>query len=101
MASQIIRIRLQGCALRRKEHQAAEPSLRFAKNGENTNPLEDDILLLATNANTLEHTSKNNDKVASPRSFQPPTQMKFLRAQVGDTYFRMGHAQVRHNNFEF
>lgn len=63
-------------------------------------PLEDDIPLLTIDMQAHKDTSKNDDSVALPQSFQQPTLTEFLRTQASDTYSRMGWSQVGHTNFE-
>lgn len=47
---------------------------------------------------TLENTSTNDDKVASPQLFQPPALAKFLRAHTNDSFCPMEITQVGHTN---
>lgn len=64
-------------------------------------PLENDIPLLAIDVHIPEDTSTKNNNVATSQLFQPPTLTELLRAQESDTYCRMGHTQLGHNNFDF
>lgn len=83
------------------KHQASDPFLQLTMKCEYNCPLGNDIYLLPIDTNTHRKTSTKDDNAASPQSFYSPIVADFLRAQAADTYYRMKHVQVGHNNSEF